>query len=53
MIDASYPQFDGATADFSAVNRQLAATTNKLPTGSSGPRRRQQRRQLQWTGLGL
>ena len=29
IIDASYPQFDGATADFSAVNRQLAAATNE------------------------
>lgn len=26
-IDASYPQFDGTTADFAAVNRQLAAAT--------------------------
>ena len=29
IIDASYPQFDGATASFSAVNRQLAAATNE------------------------
>jgi uncharacterized protein YecT (DUF1311 family) len=26
IIDASYPQFDSTTADFSAVNRQLAAS---------------------------
>lgn len=29
IIDASYPQFDATTADFSAVNRQLAATTSE------------------------
>lgn len=28
-IDASYPQFDGTSADFSAVNRQLATATSE------------------------
>ena len=27
IIDASYPQFDGGSVDFTAVNRQLASTT--------------------------
>ena len=29
IIDASYPQFDGTTADFAAANRQLATTTSE------------------------
>ena len=29
VIDASYPQFDGGTVDFTAVNRQLASTTSE------------------------
>ncbi|HLM11910.1 MAG TPA: hypothetical protein VK362_05950, partial [Reyranella sp.] len=29
IIDASYPQFDAGTADFSAVNRQLVSTTSE------------------------
>ncbi len=29
VIDASYPQFDGTTADFGAINRQLEAKTNE------------------------
>jgi hypothetical protein len=29
LIDASYPQFDGTTADFGATNRQLAAATTE------------------------
>ena len=29
VIDASYPQFDATTVDFSAVNRQLESTTNE------------------------
>jgi uncharacterized protein len=28
-IDASYPQFDGTSADFGAVNREIAATTGE------------------------
>lgn len=29
IIDASYPQFDGGTVDFTAVNRQLASATRE------------------------
>lgn len=29
IIDASYPQFDAGTVDFSAVNRQLVSTTSE------------------------
>lgn len=29
IIDASYPQFDGTTADFATANRQLAAMTGE------------------------
>jgi uncharacterized protein YecT (DUF1311 family) len=29
IIDASYPQFDGGTVDFNAVNRQLASATSE------------------------
>src|SRR5262245_15132781 len=29
VIDASYPQFDGGSVDFTAVNRQLASTTSE------------------------
>jgi uncharacterized protein YecT (DUF1311 family) len=29
VIDASYPQFDGSTVDFTAVNRQLASATSE------------------------
>jgi len=29
IIDASYPQFDGSTVDFTAVNRQLASATSE------------------------
>ena len=29
LIDASYPQFDGTTADFGSVNRQLATATSE------------------------
>ena len=29
IIDASYPQFDAGTVDFSAVNRQLASATSE------------------------
>ena len=29
IVDASYPQFDGRSADFSAVNRQIAAATTE------------------------
>jgi len=29
IIDASYPQFDGGTVDFTAVNRQLASATSE------------------------
>lgn len=29
IVDASYPQFDGGSVDFTAVNRQLASTTSE------------------------
>ena len=42
IIDASYPQFDGTTADFSALNRQLAtaarnASEQAVPDSDIGP----------------
>ena len=33
LVDASYPQFDGRGADFSAINRQLAAAADRAVPG--------------------
>lgn len=45
--EISYPQFDGSTADFSAINRRYAeaaqkAATDATPKADSGPDRKQQ-----------